>query len=79
MFNPKLIFEIQNMWNRFTANHPKFPMFLQAVSGIKLNEGTIIEMQITTAEGKNISTNVKLNQDDVEMFRQLSEMMRDAR
>lgn len=43
-------------------------MFLRAVSQDALVEGTIIEINVTTPEGKNYCTNVKLKADDMELF-----------
>ena len=79
MINPGLIFELQNKWQRFTANHPKFPAFLNAVSHTTLNPGSVIEISITTAEGQNIASNVKLTEDDVAMLKEVAEMMRSQR
>jgi hypothetical protein len=76
MFNPGIIFELQNKWKRFTENHPKFPMFVRAVSTMEITQGTIIDVKFTSAEGKTISTNVKLTQDDVDSFREIAEMMK---
>ena len=44
--------KIKSGMDRFRANHPKFPMFLRAVSQDALVEGTIIEINVTTPEGK---------------------------
>ena len=42
--NPAKLFQLKSSWDRFTAAHPKFPMFLRAVSGSDvIKEGTIIE------------------------------------
>ena len=61
--------------DRFRANHPKiFPMFLRAVSQDALVEGTIIEINVTTPEGKKYCTNVKLKADDMELFDSLKSM-----
>jgi hypothetical protein len=38
------------------------------VSKDALVEGTVIEIKITTPEGKEYCTNVKLKQDDVALF-----------
>ena len=57
--------KIKSGMDRFRANHPKFPLFLRAVS---LVEGSIIEINVTTPEGKNYCTNVKLKADDMELF-----------
>ena len=44
-------------------------MFLRAVSGNDvIKEGTIIEVNITTDDGKSFSTNVKLTKDDMQLF-----------
>ena len=52
--------KIKSGMDRFRANHPKFPLFLRAVSQDALVEGSIIEINVTTPEGKNYCTNVKL-------------------
>lgn len=44
--------------DRFRANHPKFPLFLKAVSQDALKEGSVIEISVTTPEGKNYCSNV---------------------
>ena len=61
--------KIKSGMDRFRANHPKFPLFLRAVSQDALVEGSIIEINVTTPEGKNYCTNVKLKADDMEICR----------
>ena len=51
--------------DRFRANHPKFPLFLKAVSQDALKEGSVIEISVTTPEGKNYCSNVRQNADDL--------------
>ena len=53
---------------RFRLNHPKFPLFLNVVSQEALVEGSVIEITVTTPEGKNYCSNIKLKQDDLEML-----------
>ena len=60
--------KIKSGMDRFRANHPKFPLFLRAVSQDALVEGSIIEINVTTPEGKNYCTNVKLKADDMELL-----------
>ena len=60
--------------DRCRANHPKFPMFINAVSQNALAEGTIIEINVTSPDGKNYCTNVKLNADDMDLFNSLKSM-----
>lgn len=67
--NPAKLFQLKSSWDRFTATHPKFPMFLRAVSGSDvIKEGTIIEVNITTADGRSFSTNVRLTPEDMQLF-----------
>lgn len=60
--------------DRFRANHPKFPMFMKAVSQNALAEGTIIEINVTAPDGKNYCTNVKLNAEDLDLFDSIKSM-----
>ncbi len=76
MINPAKLFQIKNMWDRFTANHPKFPKFLQAAAQASIGEGTIIEVKITKPDGDSIASNVKLTAEDMELFREISELTR---
>ena len=39
-----------------------------------INEGSVIEISLTTAEGKELCTNMRVTQDDLEMVRTLAEM-----
>ena len=57
--------------NLFRAYNPKFPMFLKAVSQDAIKEGSIIEINVTTPEGKKYCTNVKLKADDIALFESL--------
>lgn len=66
--------QLKSGMDRFHANHPKFPMFLKAVSQDGLKEGTIIEINVTTPEGKNYCSNVKLKPDDMEFIEALKNM-----
>lgn len=66
--------KLKSGMDRFRANHPKFPMFLKAISQDGLKEGTVIEINVTTPEGKNYCSNVKLNADDMDFIETLKNM-----
>ena len=66
--------KMKNAMDTFRRNHPKFPLFLNAVSQDALVEGTIIEINVTTPEGKNYCTNVKLKSSDLELMETLKNM-----
>ncbi len=74
MINPAKLFKLKSLWDRFVKNHPKFPQFMNAVQSNGINEGSVIEIIVTTPDGKNISTNVKITASDKEMFAELAEL-----
>lgn len=76
MMNPAKLFKLKGAWDKFTQNHPKFPMFINAVKTNGMNEGTVMEIIMTTPEGKKLSTNIKVTQSDKELFEELSDMMK---
>lgn len=69
-----MLSKMKNAMETFLRNHPKFPLFLNAVSQDALVEGTIIEINVTTPEGKNYCTNVKLKSSDLELMETLKNM-----
>lgn len=75
MMNPAALMQMMNLWNRFKNNHPKFPQFMQAVYQNGITEGTVFEINVTTADGRTISTNMKISADDMDIFNQLRSSM----
>ena len=63
-----LLQKLKEGFARSRANHPKFPLFLKAVLQDALTEGTIVEINVTTPEGKNYCTNLKINSEDLELI-----------
>ncbi|MFT4143855.1 MAG: hypothetical protein QM644_05315 [Mobilitalea sp.] len=74
MMNPAKILKLKGAWDKFTQNHPKFPMFMNAISSQGIEEGAVIEIIITSPEGKALSTNIKVSQSDKELFTELAEL-----
>ncbi len=58
--------KLKGCLDRFRAGHPKFPLFLKAVSQEALVEGSVIEIIVTAPDGKNYCSNIKLNSEDLE-------------
>ena len=74
--NPMELLLIKNSCDTFVKNHPKFPMFLNAVYQNGLAEGNIIELSVKTTDGRTLETNLKLSSSDVELLQQLNDMFR---
>jgi hypothetical protein len=77
MPNPMEMMKFLGIWNTFKANHPKFPRFIAAASqpGI-LTEDTIVEVKITTADGRVLETNLKILDTDLELVEQAKNLQR---
>ena len=63
-----MIQKLKSGLDTFRLTHPKFPLFLKAVSQDALTEGTVIEISVTTPEGKNYCSNIKLGSEDMEFI-----------
>ena len=65
------ILQLKNAWSVFTRNHPKFPKFLQA-AGSCIGPDTLIEIKVTTADGRILETNLKVRESDIELVKNLA-------
>lgn len=72
--NPMKLLQIKSALDRFQNNHPKFPKYLSAVYQKGLREGTLMEFKVTTPEGEELAANIKLNEEDLALFRELKEL-----
>lgn len=68
--NPMSLLHLKPMLEKFRNNHPKVPMFFNAISG-EVGLDSIIEVRLTTAAGKTMVTNFRVNQDDMDLFSEL--------
>ena len=69
--NPMKLLELKNLWSAFTKRHPKFPQFLSAVQQAGIPEVTIIEVQITSPDGKTFTSNMKVTSEDIDAVKSL--------
>ena len=74
MMNPANIMKIMNAKNKFTANHPKFVAFLSAVFSREMEEGTVIEITLTRPGEEPMTTNMKIQQSDLDLMREVQDM-----
>ena len=76
--NPMNLLQLKPAWEQFRSNHPKLIQFIRASAreGV-MDEGTLIEISITTSAGKSLSSNIRVRQSDLEFLRALKDMMED--
>lgn len=74
MMNPTMLFRMKGMWDQFTRNHPKFPLFLRAAQQKGIQEGTILAVSITTPAGEKLETNLRVTAEDMQLFEELKKL-----
>lgn len=74
--NPASIMKLMSAKNKFTSNHPKFVSFLSAVFGSGIQEGTIIELTVTKPGQAPMTTNIKVQQSDLDLLEEMRELSR---
>lgn len=74
IMNPASMMKLMAAKNKFQANHPKFFAFLTAVFSRGIEEGTIIEITVTRPGEPPLTSNMKIQQSDMELFNELKEM-----
>lgn len=72
--NFSMALKLKAMWDGFSQRHPKFPQFLSAVSREGISQGTILEITVTTPEGKSFTSNLKVSQEDLDALKSLREL-----
>lgn len=74
MLNPMKMMKLKKTWDTFTTNHPKFPKFMEAVKNKGLQEGSIIEITVTTVSGETLSSNLRITASDMELVAELKDV-----
>ena len=74
MMNIAAMGKIMKAKEVFTANHPKFIAFWNAVLSGGVQEGTILEVTVIKPGQEPMTTNIKVQQSDLEMVESLKEL-----
>lgn len=72
--NPAAIMKMMQAKNQFTANHPKFSAFLGMIFRSGITEGTVIEISIQKPGEEKITSNIKVQQSDLELLQTIKEL-----
>lgn len=71
--NPMKLLQFKSYWEQFAMAHPKFAPFIKAVATNGIMEGSVIEINVTTPDGRNYATNLKVTQADMELLRKIKD------
>lgn len=76
--NPLKLMQMKSSWDRFQKNHPRFLAFLNAVQRQGIREGMILEFKVTSPEGEELVTNMRVTADDIALFLELQEIAKSS-
>lgn len=74
MINPAQMMQMANAAKTFERNHPKFIAFIKTMLGKGIVEGTVIELTVTNPGQEPITTNIRVQQSDLDLIAQLQKM-----
>lgn len=72
--NPAMLMKIMSAKETFTNNHPKFVAFLNTVFKNKIEEGTIIEISVQKPGREKLTSNIRVQQSDLDLIQGLMEL-----
>ena len=72
--NPMLLMQLQQRLSLFSQDHPKVLPFFRAICSNAIQEGTIIDIKVTTPDGKELASNIKLTANDIETAKMMMNM-----
>lgn len=72
--NPANLMKLMQAQKTFQANHPKFVSFLGYVLNGGIQEGTVIEITVTKPGEEPVTSNMKVQQSDLDLFNSLKDM-----
>ncbi len=66
--NPVDLVTLGSKIQTFKEQHPKFPAFVKKVGKEAIAEGAVLEVKVTSTEGQDYVTNLRLTSEDVELL-----------
>ena len=74
MMNPAAMMQIMTALKKFESTHPKFVAFIKTMFGKGITEVTIIELTVINPGQDPVTTNIRVQQSDLELVKQLQDL-----
>ena len=71
--NPMTLLKLKQLVFGFGNRHPKVMKFVKAASQIA-DVGSVAEVKFTTSQGKTIVANIRVTEEDMELFKAIKDM-----
>lgn len=72
--NPMAMMKLKPLLEQFAAEHPRFPAFIKTAA-YGVDEGGRIDIAVYNSAGQRMSADLNLTASDIELIRQLTEML----
>lgn len=72
--NPTMMLKLMGAKAKFEKNHPKFISFIKAMFSRPIEEGTVLEVTVTRPGEEPVTTNIRIQQSDLELLEELKKM-----
>lgn len=72
--NPLELMKMKERLTTFHTQHPRVGAFLSDVSANAIREGSIVELKVTSPEGREYVTNIRVTSDDMKTLDILKNM-----
>lgn len=74
--NPAMIMKLLSAKKQLETNHPKFMAFIRTAFSKPIEQDTIFEITMTRPGEAPITTNLKVLESDLELFKAMSEIIK---
>ena len=72
--NPQFMMQFMGLFNTFRSTHPKFAGFIGMFIQNGIPEGSVVEITVTKPGEEPVTTNMKVQQSDIELMDALKNM-----
>ncbi|MBQ2086205.1 MAG: hypothetical protein II464_08055 [Oscillospiraceae bacterium] len=77
--NPMVLLKIRKMWGQFTSAHPRLlPYINELRSSGYVGEGSVIDVTVTSPDGRDLRYNMRVTADDLELIGAVTDIGRDS-
>ena len=66
------ILKLKTAWDRFAANHPKFPAFIKAAKERGAVEGMTVGITLTYPDGTTMRSGIRVKESDRELLQTIA-------
>ena len=72
--NPMALLKLKERYRLFMQQHPKVRPFFSTITKKAVMEGSVMEIKVTTPDGQEYVSNIRLTEDDLKTFQMVLDM-----